>query len=242
MSENTAIAKHEQPNEALTIGHVLQVIMDRPDLPIANMQALLAMHERMETTRKNDLWKAAMKACQSEIKPIVKDAKGENNSMYAKLETIDRIIKPIYAKHGFVLSFNSVKPDTAGNVRLECLVSHEGGGERPYYLEAPPDTTGPKGGGVKTGIQGVGSTDSYLRRYLKTMIFDLTLVGLDNDGYVVKYITQAQQDTLHTMLVDAGRLPDLDRFLAIYNAGSLGEINSLFFADAVQKLKAAAQK
>ena len=44
------------------------------------------------------------------------------------------------------------------------------------------DDKGPQGAPNKTGIQGMGSTWSYLQRRLLAMIFNIRIVGEDQDG------------------------------------------------------------
>jgi hypothetical protein len=63
-----------------------------------------------------------------------------------------------------------------------CEVSHSLGHTKRFHLEAAPDTIGPKGTANKTPLHGLGSTVSYLRRYLTCMIFNVVVRSEDNDG------------------------------------------------------------
>jgi hypothetical protein len=103
----------------------------------------------------------------------------ETRSKYATLEAVDAAIRPIYSKHGFALSFTET-PSDAAELKITCLVTREGHSET-YFLSALSDTVGPKGAPNKTNVQGVGSSVTYLRRYLTCMIFNVALRD-DNDG------------------------------------------------------------
>lgn len=148
---------------------------------LEKMQRLLDMKKEFMREEAEKLFNIAMRDCQQEIVPVVCDAENKHtNSRYAKLKAIDDAIRPIYTKCGFSLTYNS---ETLPNnyVRITCTCAHTGGFSRPYQLEAPLDTTGAKGGANKTSLQGLGSTVSYLRRYLACMIFNVVTTDEDDD-------------------------------------------------------------
>ncbi len=141
---------------------------------------LVDLHERWVARQAAKEYADAMQAAQKEMPVVVRSKKGEN-SRYAPLEAVHDTLKDIWLKHGFSLSY-SEEEAKEGMCRLVCDVRHIGGHTEPHTLEGAIDTTGPKGAATKTGIQGKGSTVSYLRRYLTLMIFDVTVVDEDNDG------------------------------------------------------------
>jgi ERF superfamily len=151
----------------------------------------------------------AMSAAQGEMQPALHKARNDQTqSRYANLGAIDAPIRPIYARHGFCLQFNS-EPLDGANVRIVCEVSHVAGHSKEYRLDAALDLTGPKGTGNKTPLHGLGSSISYLRRYLTCMIFNIVLTNEDNDGNRTQTsqgrISDAQADELHD-LMDRGRI------------------------------------
>ncbi len=126
----------------------------------------------------------AMNAVQAEMRPVARNAvNSEKGNKYATLEAVDDAIRPIYTKRGFHLSFTET-PDDAPEMRISCIVSRAGHRET-FSLPAMSDIAGPKGTPNKTSVQGVGSAVTYLRRYLKMMIFDLAFTD-DNDGNRIK--------------------------------------------------------
>lgn len=143
---------------------------------VALLKDVLAMKSKGE-------FDAAMLEARREMKEVLKDSKNEsNNSRFATLEKIDRMAFPVYDAHGFTLSYRQAECPTVGWTRLVCDVSHSGGHHEYPWLEGPMDDTGMKGSKNKTGIQGMGSTWTYLQRRLCAMIFNIRVVGDDNDG------------------------------------------------------------
>jgi hypothetical protein len=171
---NTNIAA---PAESPSLLNCLARAIYDPSIDAAKLQTLreiVADEARLEFNN-------AMNAAQAEMLPVTRDAKNDQtNSRYAKLETIDAAIRPIYTRHGFHLSFNS-EPIDGPNDRVVCEVTR-GRHTKKFQLEAAPDTAGPQGKPNKTPLHGLASTVSYLRRYLTCMIFNVVLANDDNDG------------------------------------------------------------
>ncbi len=159
---------------------------------------LVAWHEREESRQKEAEFDEAMNACQADIEPVARTAENkQTGSFYAKLENVDAAIRPHYLRHGFSVAYNTVEPLVAGNIRVECRVSRKGF-SRLYYREAAPDTLGPKGTPVKTGLHGGGSTETFLRRYAVCGAFNVVFRNLDDDGVLggARAVTAEQVDQL----------------------------------------------
>lgn len=153
-----------------------------PKIQVEKMQALLEMKERIDQAEAKKLFHTAMIGAQESMRPVLRNCENrESHSRYANLEMVDRSIRPVYTRHGFVLSFNS-KEGKDGMLRMSCLCMHKGGHTEEYELSGHLDGTGIKGTQNKTGIMAAGSTVSYLRRYLTCMIFNVVLTNEDDDG------------------------------------------------------------
>jgi len=140
----------------------------------AKFEVMVRMIARIQFDR-------AMSDAQGEMQPVVRSIPNSvTNSKYADLEAIDTAIRPIYARHGFSLSFTEI-PTEGATVRIACKVKREGH-EETHHLEAQSDTHGPQGKPNKTPIQGVVSAVTYLRRALTAMVFNIATKGEDNDG------------------------------------------------------------
>ena len=153
-----------------------------PSIDVTKLDALRRMQREDREYDARLRYTAAMATAQGEMLPVVRDAHNDQTrSKYARLETIDAVIRPIYTRHGFTLEFNSETID-GPNERIFCEVSHIAGHSKRFQLEAAPDVAGPQGKANKTPLHGLASTVSYLRRYLTCMVFNIVLANDDNDG------------------------------------------------------------
>lgn len=151
----------------------------------AQLKALVDLHEQMRATSAKEAFNAAMRDCQEELPLIVKDAKNEQTgSLYAKMDHIQGIAKPIFTKHGFALSFAEADSPIAGFKRTICDVRHCEGHTERYHLDLPLDGFSAKGNpiGSMNPVQAAISTGTYAQRYLICRIFNITVSDTDLDG------------------------------------------------------------
>jgi hypothetical protein len=85
-------------------------------------------------------------------------------------------------------------------------------------MPAPPDTTG-----GKSNVQAVGSTNSFLRRYVTCNIFNIVVVGDDDDGNGGT-IDETQTNIIVELIKKAKVGP---KFLKYMKAQSVEEAGSL---------------
>jgi hypothetical protein len=153
-----------------------------PEFDVVKLEALLRMRRDMEHDFAKRQFNNAMAEAQAEMMPVIRDAtNAHTSSKYAKLETIDREMRPVYTRHGFSVRYGSAPPVREGWIRITCTVAHSGGYFEENYLDAPPDVSGSQGKTNKTPIQAVGSSVTYLRRYLLAMVFNIVLATDDDD-------------------------------------------------------------
>ena len=154
-----------------------------PRADVEKLERMMALYERLEANRARQAYNEAMNLAQAEIEPVARTTENTvTRSFYAKLEAVDAAIRPIYTKHGFSLSDDAVAPLTPGNIRIQCRCAHIAGHTEIFHREAATDTTGPKGSPTKTPLHGGGSTETFLRRYLRVGIFNVVFKNLDDDG------------------------------------------------------------
>jgi hypothetical protein len=153
-----------------------------PTVDIARLEMLFEMQRKFLADEARVKFERAMSAAQGEMGQVTKDAQNTHTkSRYARLEAVDEVIRPIYTKHGFSLSFNQAEAPT-GALKLTCKVGHEAGHSESYDLTGGLDNKGSQGTANKTDIQAAGSTVTYLRRYLTCMIFNVVIADQDRDG------------------------------------------------------------
>ena len=156
-----------------------------PNVDIEKFERLMAMQERQDSKRAETAFNIAMKDAQSEMGTIGADANNpQTRSKYATYAKLDSVLRPIYTRHGFSLSFDeddSPKPD---HIRVVCYVAHEAGHTRTYRKDMPADGKGAKGGDVMTKTHAAGAAASYGARYLLKGIFNIAVGEEDKDGNV----------------------------------------------------------
>jgi hypothetical protein len=155
-----------------------------PEFDVQKFGELLRLQRDVVHDQARRAFNAAMADAQAEMLPVVRDAKNNHlGNRYAKLETIDAAMRPIYTRHGFSVRYGSAPAPAEGTIRLTCTVAHADGYFEENYLDAPMGNTGSQGGRTATTpVQSVGSAVTYLRRYLLGMVFNIVLADEDDDG------------------------------------------------------------
>jgi hypothetical protein len=174
------VAVREEPTSLINI---IARAMHDDTFDVNKLESLIRIQREIVQEQAQQEFNRAMSVAQSEMRAIRRDGKNDQtHSRYARLETIDDEIRPIYTQHGFSLTFSTEPAVDPINIRVVCEIAHSGGHVKKLGLESPPDVMGAKGLVNKTALHGLGSTVSYLRRYLTCMIFNVVLYNEDDDG------------------------------------------------------------
>lgn len=182
------------------------------------IERLSALQERAMDRDAEMQFNQAMNAAQSEISRIAPDLfNPQTKSRYASYAKLDKILRPIYIKHGFSLSFNTSEPLKPESVVVLCYASHAAGHTRTYRLDMPADGKGAKGGDVMTKTHATGSALQYGMRYLLKSIFNIA-IGADDDGNAAAGGSALSEEDL------IGKLD------AIENCGTMDELMKVFKA------------
>lgn len=189
-SKRTDVAA-PQAGQPANLMQALATAAADPRMDVEKVERLFAMHKEMMAREAEAAFNDAMARAQAKVVPIAKDRRNDHTkSWYATLAAINDAVNPIYSAEGLAVSFDTYSPERDGKDlpplekgwhRVVAIVSHKGGHSRKYHLDAPLDDAGKDGTKNKTGIQAMGSTVSYLRRYLVCMIFNVATAD-DNDG------------------------------------------------------------
>lgn len=219
-------------------GHLISAAIEK-GLGADELGKLLDLETRFHATRAERAFNVAMHAAQGDMPVVVRDAVNTfTQKAYARLENVQRAIKPVYAKNGFALNFSEGKSDRPNCIRVVCEVRHVAGHCQTYWMDGEPDVSGSKGGGNKTQVQGVGSTVSYLRRYLVLSIFNVTVADEDDDGVGTR-VAPDHVKRINDELAKcekAGIAIDYKRFLAWLGVESLDQLPLTRFEVAVNEL------
>lgn len=225
----------EAPAQQLPVQHeaanLLQVISRAaadPAVDIDKLERLMQMSQQI--TARNALidYNKAMSAVQQEIGIIAADANNpQTRSKYASYAKLDSVLRPIYTKHGFALSFDEAESPKPEHIRVLCHVSHIAGHVQTFHKDMPVDGKGAKGGDVMTKTHAAGSGMSYGMRYLLKGIFNVAVGENDDDGNAagkppVETISDKQVADLKA-LISEWKI-DANAVLSYYEIRSFAEI------------------
>ena len=137
---------------------------------------------------------------------------------YAPLEEIDKHLRPLLAEEDMDLSYSD-EPCEGGGILIRGRLKHLPSGHyEDSFMPAPLDTSG-----GKSDVQAVGSTNSFLRRYAACNIFNIVVVGDDDDGNGGP-LDETQAKTILDLIKKAKAGP---KFLKYMKAQSIEEAGSL---------------
>jgi len=202
--QSTEIAVAETPRNETS-----QMLMDvirlsmSPDVDGAKTTALAELAMKMQDREAERRYRMAKHKAIMEMPSISKAGAvinhktGAVQSRYSKFEDIDRIVRPILARHHLVIGFNVGHQGQM--VTVQPILSYsdgemtftEYGGEMVLAV----DTTG-----AKNATQGAGSAASYGKRHSMKAMLNIIEEGEDDDGGAT-----IKLDPETTGLIDAGR-------------------------------------
>lgn len=169
-------------SEGATILAVIGRAAADPNTDTAKMRELLSMHRELKMQQAESDFNIAMSRVQSNMGRIGTDrTNNQTHSDYATYGKLDRVLRPIYTREGFALSFGTDPIEVEAMVRVTCHVSHTGGYTRKYSIDMPSDGKGAKGNDVMTRTHATGSATQYGMRYLLKMIFNVAIGAEDED-------------------------------------------------------------
>jgi hypothetical protein len=181
-----------------------------------------------------------MKAAQAEMRAIAADANNsQTRSKYATYAKLDSILRPIYTKHGFSVSFDEDDSPKAEHIRVLAYVAHEAGFTRTYRKDMPADGKGAKGGDVMTKTHAAGAAASYGMRYLLKGIFNVAVGEDDADGNAPPadddQITEEQAATVRDLIEETNS--DIEKFCQYLKVEAIPDIRQSQFGRVIAMLE-----
>lgn len=207
-------------SETASVISIIAKAASDPNVDVAKLEKLLDMQERIMAKNAEMAYNTAMAEMQPQFPQIPKTKKA-HNSNYAPYDEVDKVIKPVYTKFGFSLSFDSRKEGAETTYYGKC--SHKDGFSETKQITLPADTSG-----AKNAIQAVASTISYAKRYLVGMLFNIVTMDEDNDGNSALPNDLAVE--IDTLLRESGA--NKEKFLEFMKAKNVQEILSKDFVKA----------
>lgn len=170
------------------VSMIERVAMD-PEVPIERLEKMMDLKDRHDEGVRRDraekarqVFNSAMAKAQKAMPSVKKTKRNDHTrSTYADLADIERQAMPVAYDHGFSVSFTPAGADEKGNLLIDWCLMHEDGHTKTGQAGFPLDVAGSQGKTNKTGIQAMGSTMTYGRRYLLCNLFNIA-TGDDVDG------------------------------------------------------------
>jgi hypothetical protein len=205
-----------------------------PGADVEKLDRIVAMYERVKAKEAELAFNAAkgrilkklagIKLVKNRPAALYEIEKGKSQKgsyrafKYAPLEEIDKHLRPLLLEEEMDLSYTD-EPREHGWILIRGRLKHLPCGHfEDSFMPGPLDTSG-----GKSTVQGVGSTNSYLRRYIACNIFNIVVVGDDDDGNG-STIDETQITTLLELIKKAKVGP---KFLKYMRAQSIEEAGSL---------------
>jgi ERF superfamily len=221
------------PDSPSTVLALIERTALDPHADVEKLERLMAMYERLKSKEAELAYNAAKGRILKKLAGINilknrsvlheidkgRPQKGIFETFkYAPLEEIDKHLRPVLAEEDMDLSY-SAGPGEGGNILIRGRLKHLPGGHyEDFFMPAPPDTTG-----GKSSVQAVGSTNSFLRRYVVCNIFNIVVVG-DDDDRIGGTLDETQTKTI-LGLIKTAKVGS--KFLKYMKAQSVEEPGSL---------------
>jgi len=234
--DGTLATREQEP--ATSLIEVISRAASDPSVDIEKMERLMQMHERIQAKQAESAFNVAMSAAQAEMRRVSADATNpQTRSDYASYGKLDRVLRPIYTKHGFSLTFSDGETQKPEHVRVTCLVRHVGGHKETHWKDMPADGKGAKGGDVMTKTHAAGAAQQYGMRYLLKGIFNVAIGEDDNDGNEPEEcLSEEQIANIEALLSEVGA--NKGAFLKWAKVSSLSEIPAANYDAVVKTIQA----
>lgn len=232
---------------------IIERVACDPAADIAKMRELLELRVSLQAAEAKRQFGIAMSAAQEEMEPVRSDCHNkQTHSNYASYPALDRALRPIYTKHGFALTFDTVPGAPDGEVHIICDATHNAGHERRYHLEMSADGKGAKGGDVMTRTHATGAALTYGQRYLLKMIFNIAVENDDDGNKAAKpkepvkpnepsgFINDQQTQTVLDLIARVGA--DTRRFCEFLKIDGVALLPASQYQRAIDALNAFAQQ
>ena len=171
------LATQTEPSSMM---QVIERVAMNPAVDVERLERLLLMQERITERAAKAAYIEAVRVVKRNLPTIEKrgliEIKGRESTPYTLYEDIDEAVSPLLDLHGLVMTFRTAQA-LDGRLIVTGVLSHSDGHEERTDLTLPYDSSG-----SKNGVQAVGSSLSYGKRYAATALLNLVSKGEDDDG------------------------------------------------------------
>lgn len=167
---------------AQRFGEVMMELLRDPNIPADKLQILSQMRRDNIEAESREAFHERFAAFSAELPQVdrdgtvtlEKDGRTMGRYNFTTIEAMDKIIRPLLAKHGLSIAFASV--DNKDGVTVTGTLS-ACGWERTSTYSLPPDN-----GPGRNALQARGSSRRYAKRYITDDLCNIVRKGKDDDG------------------------------------------------------------
>lgn len=219
----TELVSSNQNDQFLTM---VEKLASSPDVDVSKLEKILDVQERVMNKNALSTFNSQFSKMQCNI-PVISENATAHNSRYATFEHIMSVIKPILKNYGFAIRFSVTQEN--GYVTSIATISHTEGHSESTSITLPYETSG-----SKNGVQAIGSSVSYGKRYALCALLGIA-TGDDDDGNTaIDTITEEQAQEINKLA--SKHSVDMARFLKYMKASSVHHIKATDYNKAITAL------
>ena len=193
---------------------------------VAALEKLVELEERVAKREAVRLFGEAFARFRSALPAIPRNKRGAERQgtviMYADLETIQEIVDPLLAEHGFVYRFTTEPSKDGQWLIIECVLHHEAGHSERSTMPVPM-TSIPKA----SQAQNATGTRTYGKRIALSDVLGLSTTD-DLDGAGPASTEKIDAGTVDALKAEAGAAglssERVAKMLAVFNAQTWGDL------------------
>lgn len=225
-----------QANDSTTaLINMVEKASTNPDVDVEKLERLWSMYDAERSRQAEQAFNTALSQMQAQMPAIREGGKIQHNgkliSTYGRWdEDILPVIRPILREHGFGLRFHT---ETEQQVKVEAVLSHEGGHSERTSITLSPDTSG-----SKSGPQAVASSVSYGKRYTAASLLNLEIHGQDDDAQAAsgpEKVSDEQAANIEALIEEVGA--NRQRFLEYWKVTKVEDIRAQAYDDVIRSLE-----
>lgn len=206
----------------LDVNRLMMAALERGEGAVDALEKLVDLEERVAKREAERMFGEAFARFRTEIPPIPRDSPGAvrdgRKIMYSSLETIQRVVDPVLAKHGFVYRFTTQPSKDGAWLIIECVLHHEAGHSERSSMPVPM-TSIPKA----SKAQEATGTRTYGKRIALSDVLGIaTTDDLDGAGSSEKIDAEAVEELAG--MASALSASRIEKMLAIFGAETWADL------------------
>lgn len=175
IEEETTLPVQRMDYDLEDLTFAQRVALD-PTIDVERLEKIIEMERNSERYAAEKSFSLAMAEMQPKLPAVEKTGDNKHlKSKYAKLEDIQKAVKPLLAEHGFAVRWTSETIDA--RIHVTCIITHRDGHSERDTLPLPVLTQN-----GTNALQQHGVTMSYGKRYTLCNVLGIQLGGEDSDG------------------------------------------------------------